>query len=97
MAHDVGNGYRSRMRRQKERHGVLPNQTTQKPLPFIIQNVDIICNEGGTDKEKDTIMHYGGKGCKQKALIFSNLNIYWRKRVATTNTWVTVGDDFNVR
>ncbi len=50
----------------------------------------------GIDKEKDTVMHYGGMDKKWKALILSNVKLNWRKRVVMTNTVVTAGIDFDV-
>jgi hypothetical protein len=37
-----------------------PFKKESKPWPSMFQIMNIICDEGDIDKEKDTAMHYGG-------------------------------------
>jgi hypothetical protein len=65
--------------------------------PSMHQITSTICNIGGIDEKKNTVMHFGDMDGKEKALVLINLNTHWRKRVVITNITVTAGVDFTVR
>jgi len=60
------------------------------------QIMQIICENGGFDEEKDTVKHFGDMDGETKARILSDINRHWRKQVVMTNAAVTAGLDFNV-
>ena len=65
--------------------------------PSMHQIMSMICNIGGIDEKKDTVMHFGDMDGEEKARVLSDLNTNYRKRVIITNTAVTAGVDFTVR